>query len=164
MPNLRRCAVNLSIDGETMLMFKQSTSGNVQYSFYDFNEVNNIFNSRVSGDRNFKGTKLADACLGDMDKNEFPNGQLQGIDIDDNLNIYIVCDGDNTEDQKAILSVIDYKTRKTRNYDLSWKVNKKLEIEGIQVRKNKIYIGASPKLNADRKTAYIFSIDRDSLI
>ena len=145
-------------------MFKQSTSGNVQYSFYDFNEVNNIFNSRVSGDRNFKGTKLADACLGDMDKNEFPNGQLQGIDIDDNLNIYIVCDGDNTEDQKAILSVIDYKTRKTRNYDLSWKVNKKLEIEGIQVRKNKIYIGASPKLNADRKTAYIFSIDRDSLI
>ena len=162
--NLRRCAVNLSIDGETMLMFKQSTSGNVQYSFYDFNEVNNIFNSRVSGDRNFKGTKLADACLGDMDKNEFPNGQLQGIDIDDNLNIYIVCDGDNTEDQKAKLSVIDYKTRKTRNYDLSWKVNKKLEIEGIQVRKNKIYIGASPKLNADRKTAYIFSIDRDSLI
>ena len=88
--DLRRCAVNLSPDGKKMLMFKQSRQGNVQYSFYDFSEVKRALGSNLSTDRSFRyNDKLAAACDSDViNADNVPNGQLQGIAID-NDSIYI---------------------------------------------------------------------------
>lgn len=41
-----------------------------------------------------------------------PNGQLQGIAIDNDMNIYIVSDGDGTYNTLANLSVIFKKSKK----------------------------------------------------
>lgn len=162
--DLRRCAANLSTNGETMLMFKQSTSGNVQYSYYSFDVIHNVFNGNNISEMNFKtSTKLSDACLDVINKSGLPLSQLQGIDIDDDLNIYIVKNGNKTTAQQAILSVIFWSSETTKNYNLSWTASEKLEIEGIQVRTNKIYIGASPYNESDRKRAYIFSIDKSAV-
>lgn len=119
--DLRRCAANLSTNGETMLMFKQSTSGNVQYSYYSFDVIHNVFNGNNISEMNFKtSTKLSDACLDVINKSGLPLSQLQGIDIDDDLNIYIVKNGNKTTAQQAILSVIFWSSETTKNYNLSW--------------------------------------------
>lgn len=162
--NLRRCAVNLSTDGETMLLFKQSTSGNVQYSYYNFGVVHDVLNGNKSETKNFqKSTTLSNACFDVINKSNLPFSQLQGIDIDDDLNIYIVCNGNNTVEQQARLSVIFWKTETTKNFNLSWQSSEKLEIEGIQVRTNKIYIGAAPYDESNRSRAYVFSIDKSDI-
>ena len=89
--DLRRCAVNVSPDGKKMLMFKQSRQGNVQYSFYDFNAIKKALDSNSTNDRSFRyNDKLAEACDSDViNADNVPNGQLQGIAIDNDLNIYI---------------------------------------------------------------------------
>lgn len=162
--NLRRCAVNLSTNGETMLMFKQSTSGNVQYSYYDFDVIHDVFNGNNSNEKNFKiSTRLSDACIDVINKSGLPLSRLQGIDIDDDLNIYIVRDGNNTTAQQARLSVIFWSSETTKNYNLSWSVSEELEIEGIQVRTNKIYIGAAPRNSSNRDKAYIFSVNKSAI-
>ena len=163
--NLRRCAINLSTDGENMILFKQSTSGNVQYSYYDFNTVHDVLNSNNSEKKDFqKSTTLSDACFYVINRSNLPLSQLQGIDIDDDLNVYIVCDGNNTVEKQAVLSVIFWDTETTKNYNLSWKLSEDLEIEGIQVRTDKIYIGAAPYNDVGRSKAYIFSIDKSDVV
>ena len=162
--DLRRCAVNLSTDGNTMLMFKQSTSGNVQYSYYSFDIIHTVFNGNNNNEKNFQiSTKLSDACIDVINKSGLPLSQLQGIDIDDDLNIYIVRNGNNTTEQQARLSVIFRSSGITKNYNLSWDASEKLEIEGIQVRTNKIYIGAAPYDSSNRNKAYIFSINKSDI-
>ena len=65
--NLRRCAAYVSPDGKKMLMFKQSSQGNVQYSFYDFNAIKKALDSNSTNDRSFKySSSLADACDSDV--------------------------------------------------------------------------------------------------
>ncbi len=100
-------------------------------------------------------TKLSDACLDVINKSGLPLSQLQGIDI--------VKNGNKTTAQQAILSVIFWSSETTKNYNLSWTASEELEIEGIQVRTNKIYIGASPYNESDRKRAYIFSINKSAV-
>ena len=169
--DLRRCAVNLSPDGKKMLMFKQSRQGNVQYSFYDFSEVKRALGSNLSTDRSFRyNDKLAAACDSDViNASNVPNGQLQGIAIDNDSNIYIVSDGDGTYDIRANLSVIFKKSKKTVYYNVYGDINEmiyyckgetlEIEIEGIQVINDKIYIGIAPREQNLRKKAFIYSID-----
>ncbi|MBU5478903.1 class III bacteriocin [Eubacterium sp. MSJ-13] len=65
--NLRRCAAYVSPDGKKMLMFKQSSQGNVQYSFYDFNAIKKALDSNSTNDRSFKySSSLAAACDSDV--------------------------------------------------------------------------------------------------
>ncbi len=171
--DLRRCAVNLSPDGTKMLMFKQSRQGNVQYSFYDFSEVKRALGSNSSTDRSFRfNDKLASACDSDViNASNVPKGQLQGIAIDNNSNIYIVSDGDGTYNIRANLSVIFKKSKRTIYYNVYGDINEmiyyykgetseiEIEIEGVQVLNDKIYIGIAPKEQNLRKKAFIYSID-----
>ena len=159
--DLRRCAVNVSPDGKKMLMFKQSRQGNVQYSFYDFNAIKKALDSNSTNDRSFRyNDKLAEACDSDViNDDNVPNGQLQGIAIDNDMNIYIVSDGDGTYNTLANLSVIFKKSKRTIYYNVYWDISEEIEIEGIQVCNNKIYIGVSPKNEKSRNKAYIYSVD-----
>lgn len=106
---------------------------------------------------------MSDACIDVINKSGLLLSQLQGIDIDDDLNIYIVRNGNNTTEQQARLSVIFRSSGITKNYNLSWDASEKLEIEGIQVRTNKIYIGAAPYDSSNRNKAYIFSINKSDI-
>ena len=123
--DLRRCAVNVSPDGKKMLMFKQSRQGNVQYSFYDFNAIKKALDSNSTNDRSFRyNDKLAEACDSDViNADNVPNGQLQGIAIDNDMNIYIVSDGDGTYNTLANLSVIFKKSKKTVYYNVYGDIN-----------------------------------------
>ena len=171
--NLRRCAVNLSIDGETMLMFKQSTSGNVQYSFYDFNAIKKALDSNSTNDRSFRyNDKLAAACDSDViNADNVPNRQLQGIAIDNYLNIYTCSDGKNNYNCRAIISVIFKSSKRTYSYNVYGDIveilyylhgqvsDLELEIEGIQILNDKIYIGMAPKNQDIRNNAFIYSVE-----
>ena len=174
--DLRRCAVNVSPDGKKMLMFKQSRQGNVQYSFYDFNAIKKALDSNSTNDRSFRyNDKLAEACDSDViNADNVPNGQLQGIAIDNDMNIYIVSDGDGTYNTLANLSVIFKKSKKTIYYSIYGSVSEilyylgdtissseelELEIEGLQIINDKIYMGISPKAENQRNRAFIYYID-----
>lgn len=159
--DLRRCAVNVSPDGKKMLMFKQSRQGNVQYSFYDFDVVKQVLDSNSAKDMSFKySDKLQAACYDyEINSNDLPVSQLQGIAIDNSLNIYIVCDGNGTYNTRADLCVIFKKSKRTIYYNVYWDISEEIEIEGIQVCNNKIYIGVSPKNEKSRNKAYIYSVD-----
>ena len=127
--NIRRCAVYVSPDNKKILMFKQNTQRAVQCYDYEINS------------------------------NDLPVSQLQGIAIDNSLNIYIVCDGNGTYNTRADLCVIFKKSKRTIYYNVYWDISEEIEIEGIQVCNNKIYIGVSPKNEKSRNKAYIYSVD-----
>ena len=94
---------------------------------------------------------------------------MQGIAIDNSLNIYICRDGNNSN-CRAELCVMFKLSNKTKIYDVYGEINEitdalnddsvELEIEGIQLTNDKIYIGMAPKEEKYRKYAYIYSIDR----
>ena len=159
--NIRRCAVYVSPDNKKMLMFKQNTQRAVQYSFYDFDVVKQVLDSNSAKDMSFKySDKLQAACYDyEINSNDLPVSQLQGIAIDNSLNIYIVCDGNGTYNTRADLCVIFKKSKRTIYYNVYWDISEEIEIEGIQVCNNKIYIGVSPKNEKSRNKAYIYSVD-----
>ena len=159
--NIRRCAVYVSPDNKKILMFKQNTQRAVQYSFYDFDVVKQVLDSNSAKDMSFKySDKLQAACYDyEINSNDLPVSQLQGIAIDNSLNIYIVCDGNGTYNTRAALCVIFKKSKRTIYYNVYWDISEEIEIEGIQVCNNKIYIGVSPKNEKSRNKAYIYSVD-----
>ena len=159
--NIRRCAVYVSPDNKKMLMFKQNIQKAVQYSFYDFDVVKQVLDSNSAKDMSFKSSdKLQAACYDyEINSNDLPVSQLQGIAIDNSLNIYIVCDGNGTYNTRADLCVIFKKSKRTIYYNVYWDISEEIEIEGIQVCNNKIYIGVSPKNEKSRNKAYIYSVD-----
>ena len=159
--NIRRCAVYVSPDNKKILMFKQNTQRAVQYSFYDFDVVKQVLDSNCAKDMSFKySDKLQAACYDyEINSNDLPVSQLQGIAIDNSLNIYIVCDGNGTYNTRADLCVIFKKSKRTIYYNVYWDISEEIEIEGIQVCNNKIYIGVSPKNEKSRNKAYIYSVD-----
>ena len=170
--NIRRCAVYVSPDNKKILMFKQNTQRAVQYSFYDFDVVKQVLDSNSSKDMSFKSSdKLQAACYDyEINSNDLPVSQLQGIAIDNSLNIYICRDGNNYNNCRAELCVMFKLSNKTKIYDVYGEINEitdalnddsvELEIEGIQLTNDKIYIGMAPKEEKYRKYAYIYSIDR----
>ena len=159
--NIRRCAVYVSPDNKKILMFKQNTQRAAQYSFYDFDVVKQVLDSNSAKDMSFKySDKLQAACYDyEINSNDLPVSQLQGIAIDNSLNIYIVCDGNGTYNTRADLCVIFKKSKRTIYYNVYWDISEEIEIEGIQVCNNKIYIGVSPKNEKSRNKAYIYSVD-----
>ena len=159
--NIRRCAVYVSPDNKKILVFKQNTQRAVQYSFYDFDVVKQVLDSNSAKDMSFKySDKLQAACYDyEINSNDLPVSQLQGIAIDNSLNIYIVCDGNGTYNTRADLCVIFKKSKRTIYYNVYWDISEEIEIEGIQVCNNKIYIGVSPKNEKSRNKAYIYSVD-----
>lgn len=171
--DLRRCAVNVSPDGKKMLMFKQSRQGNVQYSFYDFNAIKKALDSNSTNDRSFRyNDKLAEACDSDViNADNVPNGQLQGIAIDNDLNIYTCSDGENNYNCRAVISVIFKSSKRTYSYNVYGDIGEmlyylhgqvsdlELEIEGIQILNDKIYIGMAPKNQDIRNNAFIYSVE-----
>ena len=159
--NIRRCAVYVSPDNKKILMFKQNTQRAVQYSFYDFDVVKQVLDSNSAKDMSFKySDKLQAACYDyEINSNDLPVSQLQGIAIDNSLNIYIVCDGNGAYNTRADLCVIFKKSKRTIYYNVYWDISEEIEIEGIQVCNNKIYIGVSPKNEKSRNKAYIYSVD-----
>ena len=159
--NIRRCAVYVSPDNKKMLMFKQNIQKAVQYSFYDFDVVKQVLDSNSSKDMSFKSSdKLQVACYDyEINSNDLPVSQLQGIAIDNSLNIYICRDGNNNNNCRAELCVIFKKSKRTIYYNVYWDISEEIEIEGIQVCDNKIYIGVSPKNEKSRNKAYIYSVD-----
>ena len=171
--DLRRCAVNVSPDGKKMLMFKQSRQGNVQYSFYDFNAIKKALDSNSTNDRSFRyNDKLAAACDSDViNADNVPNRQLQGIAIDNYLNIYTCSDGKNNYNCRAIISVIFKSSKRTYSYNVYGDIveilyylhgqvsDLELEIEGIQILNDKIYIGMAPKNQDIRNNAFIYSVE-----
>ena len=171
--DLRRCAVNVSPDGKKMLMFKQSRQGNVQYSFYDFNAIKKVLDSNSTNDRSFRyNDKLAEACDSDViNADNVPNGQLQGIAIDNDLNIYTCSDGENNYNCRAVISVIFKSSKRTYSYNVYGDIGEmlyylhgqvsdlELEIEGIQILNDKIYIGMAPKNQDIRNNAFIYSVE-----
>ena len=170
--NIRRCAVYVSPDNKKILMFKQNTQRAVQYSFYDFDVVKQVLDSNSAKDMSFKSSdKLQAACYDyEINSNDLPVSQLQGIAIDNSLNIYICRDGNNNNNCRAELCVMFKLSNKTKIYDVYGEINEitdalnddsvELEIEGIQLTNDKIYIGMAPKEEKYRKYAYIYSIDR----
>ena len=159
-----------------MLMFKQSRQGNVQYSFYDFNAVKKVLDSNSNNDRSFRySAVLTAACDSDViNASNVPNGQLQGIEIDNDMNIYICSDGQNNYNCRAVLSVISKSSKITNNYNIYGNIDEiislfdgdetiNLEIEGIQILNDKIYIGMSAKKQEQRSYAFIYSIQRSDL-
>ena len=171
--DLRRCAVNVSPDGKKMLMFKQSRQGNVQYSFYDFNAIKKVLDSNSTNDRSFRyNDKLAEACDSDViNADNVPNGQLQGIAIDNDLNIYTCSDWENNYNCRAVISVIFKSSKRTYSYNVYGDIGEmlyylhgqvsdlELEIEGIQILNDKIYIGMAPKNQDIRNNAFIYSVE-----
>ena len=102
------------------------------------------------------------------------NRERQGIAIDNSLNIYIVCDGNGTYNTRADLCVIFKKSKKTIYYSIYGSVSEilyylgdtissseelELEIEGLQIINDKIYMGISPKAENQRNRAFIYYID-----
>lgn len=87
------------------------------------------------------------------------NRERQGNAIDNSLNIYIVCDGNGTYNTRTDLCVIFKKSKRTIYYNVYWDISEEIEIEGIQVCNNKIYIGVSSKNEKSRNKAYIYSVD-----
>ena len=170
--NIRRCAVYVSPDNKKMLMFKQNIQKAVQYSFYDFDVVKQVLDSNSAKDMSFKSSdKLQAACYDyEINSNDLPVSQLQGIAIDNSLNIYICRDGNNNNNCRAELCVMFKLSNKTKIYDVYGEINEitdalnddsvELEIEGIQLTNDKIYIGMAPKEEKYGKYAYIYSIDR----
>ena len=159
--NIRRCAVYVSPDNKKILMFKQNTQRAVQYSFYDFDVVKQVLDSNSAKDMSFKySDKLQAACYDyEINSNDLPVSQLQGIAIDNSLNIYILCDGNGTYNTRADL-VLFLKNQKEQYITMYIGIYlKRYEIEGIQVCNNKIYIGVSPKNEKSRNKAYIYSVD-----
>ena len=159
--NIRRCAVYVSPDNKKILMFKQNTQRAVQYSFYDFDVVKQVLDSNSAKDMSFKYSDKLQAASYDyeINSNDLPVSQLQGIAIDNSLNIYICRDGNNNNNCRAELCVIFKKSKRTIYYNVYWDISEEIEIEGIQVCDNKIYIGVSPKNEKSRNKAYIYSVD-----
>ena len=94
--------------------------------------------------------------------------------ISADMNIYIVSDGDGTYNTLANLSVIFKKSKKTIYYSIYGSVSEilyylgdtissseelELEIEGLQIINDKIYMGISPKAENQRNRAFIYYID-----
>ena len=123
--NIRRCAVYVSPDNKKILMFKQNTQRAVQYSFYDFDVVKQVLDSNSAKDMSFKySDKLQAACYDyEINSNDLPVSQLQGIAIDNSLNIYIVCDGNGTYNTRADLCVIFKKSKRTIYYNVYWDIS-----------------------------------------
>ena len=94
---------------------------------------------------------------------------MQGIAIDNSLNIYICRDGNNNNNCRAELCVMFKLSNKTKIYDVYGEINEitdalnddsvELEIEGIQLTNDKIYIGMAPKNQDIRNNAFIYSVE-----
>ena len=88
------------------------------------------------------------------------------------MNIYTCSDGENNYNCRAVISVIFKSSKRTYSYNVYGDIGEmlyylhgqvsdlELEIEGIQILNDKIYIGIAPKEEKYRKYAYIYSIDR----
>ena len=138
-----------------------------------FNAIKKALDSNSTNDRSFRyNDKLAEACDSDViNADNVPNGQLQGIAIDNDLNIYTCSDGENNYNCRAVISVIFKSSKRTYSYNVYGDIGEmlyylhgqvsdlELEIEGIQILNDKIYIGMAPKNQDIRNNAFIYSVE-----
>ena len=148
-------------------------SNKTRTPFYDFNAIKKALDSNSTNDRSFRyNDKLAEACDSDViNADNVPNGQLQGIAIDNDLNIYTCSDGENNYNCRAVISVIFKSSKRTYSYNVYGDIGEmlyylhgqvsdlELEIEGIQILNDKIYIGMAPKNQDIRNNAFIYSVE-----
>ena len=148
-------------------------SNKTRTPFYNFNAIKKALDSNSTNDRSFRyNDKLAEACDSDViNADNVPNGQLQGIAIDNDLNIYTCSDGENNYNCRAVISVMFKSSKRTYSYNVYGDIGEmlyylhgqvsdlELEIEGIQILNDKIYIGMAPKNQDIRNNAFIYSVE-----
>lgn len=98
---IQRMDAALSSNKNYLLLAVRSIHGHIQYSYYDFNTINNLLDEVKGKSTNYincnKNTKVKNACkFSCVQKNEkgkknriLPNGSCQGIDFTNAYSIYM---------------------------------------------------------------------------
>ena len=98
---IQRMDAALSSNKNYLLLAVRSIHGHIQYSYYDFNTINNLLDKVEGQSTNYincnKNTKVKNACkFSCVQKNEkgkknriLPNGSCQGIDFTNAYSIYM---------------------------------------------------------------------------
>ena len=149
---IKRADAALSSDGTTLLLWVQDTTGEIQYSSYDAEELNDILDDLVQagGQKyiSFSNDDVAEACFGSFrqsgDNRVLPNGSCQGVEINDADSIFII--GGNTGETPKMAKLIGSGSSYSNSYLATISnnsFNTQTETEGIQLKGNYIYFGIS---------------------
>ena len=143
--SVKRCDAAISSNNNYLLIWSKLSkdkSEPIQYSCYDFNVINQELDkaTKVS----FKANKtLRNACKYSIiqkgDKKIFPQSSFQGIEVTNNMNMYIASGG--TTDEPWICNVTKSGTWKSTVKVCFNKINA-FEMEGIKIRGDYLYFAA----------------------
>lgn len=170
---VKRADAALSDDGNTLLIWVRTTKNKLLFSTYDANVLNQLLDEKEGKEKcyiSFKNNKtLQKACLGSYeqhstDKWTLPNESFQGAELTDSGTIYVV--GGMPNDIPGLIVL----TGKGDTYRYSALITfensefKKMdqEIEGIQLKGDRAYIGICDHKQQDKKQ-FLYSIDRSVL-
>ncbi len=157
---VKRVDCALSSDRTTLYIWMKNENGNIQYSFYDMDELNDLFdnvddttqsNTVASTDCKVArtGTAFVGGCYQSSANRILPNDSFQGCELSDGKSIYISGGKkDQVPEMAKITGSID--NSKSYNYTYSKRVSISInkpsgvvgaEIEGIQLKGDYVFFG-----------------------
>lgn len=163
----------LSSDKKTILIWKQSGDNKYkqQFSGFDFDTFNAVLSATNSNTVSFKGnSKMKKACtftFDDRNKNLGLPTSIQGVEISNKSNglhsIYICSGTENDKGKKLSISRFNSSGDKKSTITISHKFGKYMEVEGIHISGDNLYIGLCSRNDADKATQYIFAVPKSKL-
>jgi hypothetical protein len=145
----KRVDAAVSTDLSTLVIWMKSDKGNIQYSFYDMDGINDAFDAKEA--QNSKYIYCYDSVIRDdlicsyqqsATNAILPNDSFQGIELENNGDLKI---SGGKKGQTPMIAVVSGKMNsKTKSYSCNWLHNAivtnsndfsgdKLEIEGLQI-------------------------------
>ena len=142
---VKRCDAAISSNNDYLLIWAKLSGDNsepIQYSCYDFNTINQQLDkaTKVSfkGNNTLKGA-LKYSILQRGSKKIFPQSSFQGIEVTNNMNMYI--SSGKIDDSPWICNVTKSGTWKS-TVKVAFENISKFEMEGIKIRGDYIYFAA----------------------
>ena len=169
---IKRADAALSSNGKKLFLWVQDADGEIQYSYYDAEVLNQKLDAleKNGGSKYiaFTNADIKNACYGSFRQSGsnrvLPNGSCQGVEFNDADNIFIIGGGQNDPPKIAKL------TGSKSNYTFSKLVtvtNSNLgvgayaETEGIQLEGDYIYFGIYYKNKTDPGRWQIYKISKN---
>ncbi|WP_125580919.1 helveticin J family class III bacteriocin [Levilactobacillus cerevisiae] len=167
---LKRCEAALDSARKYLLIWGMNTSGKVQFSYYKASRLNQILDGKENLNSKYISAgdaQIVGACIDSYPVDKFysmiANSSVQGIEFNDNQNIYI------SGGASGVVPVIQKGGWRTHDFAahavkitggiLSSPSQFKLETEGIQLKGNYVYLNVTTHSDGKRM---IFSIPKSA--
>ena len=159
---IKRADAAISSDQNTLFLWAQDTTGEIQYSSYDFDGINDELDDleQAGGTKYLSFSLLTDYCYGSFrqsgNNRVLPNGSCQGVEYNNADSIFII--GGNTGETPKIAKMMGSGSTYTYSYLATINHNSfdnDTETEGIQLKGNNIYFGIYDHDTGSNKIYYI---------